>query len=89
MTAETILKLDGMKALTGALGDVDAERFIALIQRDPFDYTAWQKDLWPGKSIAEISSAAVQSRKDSRCPQKTPNRRRLHGQARALQNRRK
>ena len=27
------------------LGSVAAERFIALIQREPFDYTSWQKEL--------------------------------------------
>ena len=27
------------------LGDVEAERFIALIQREPFDYTKWRQEL--------------------------------------------
>ncbi len=27
------------------LGSVAAERFIAPIQREPFDYTSWQKEL--------------------------------------------
>ncbi len=81
MTAETVLKLEGMKALTGALGEVNAERFISIIQREPFDYTAWQKDLWPGRSIAEISTAAMQSRKMVRGPKATASRRRLQGGA--------
>ena len=27
-----------------ALGDVNAERFIMLMNREPFDYTEWRKD---------------------------------------------
>jgi uncharacterized protein (DUF433 family) len=38
------------------------ERFIALIQREPFDYTEWQRNLWPTQSIEELSQAAMQQR---------------------------
>jgi len=41
------------------LGKVGAERFIALIQREPFDYTNWQRTLWEGQSVEEISRNAV------------------------------
>ncbi len=51
-----------MKALISALGDVQAERFITLILRTSFDYTKWQQKLWPERSIAEISQAAMQMR---------------------------
>ena len=30
--------------LVQAFGDVNAERFIALINREPFDYTEWRKE---------------------------------------------
>jgi hypothetical protein len=45
-----------------ALGNIEAERFITLILREPFDYTKWQKHLWPEKSIEEISRFAIQFR---------------------------
>lgn len=62
MRTDTEIKLEGLKALIAALGEVQAERFISLMMREPFDYTKWQKKLWPGKSIEEISQAAMQHR---------------------------
>jgi hypothetical protein len=35
-----------MKVLAESLGQVEAERFIALLRREPFDYTEWQRDLY-------------------------------------------
>jgi len=46
------------------LGKVGAERFIALIQREPFDYTKWQRSLWEGLSVEEISRNAMKISKD-------------------------
>ena len=54
------VKLKGIEALIYSLGEVQAERFISLILRDPFDYTEWQKKLWPDKTIEEISSMAME-----------------------------
>ena len=62
MITDTEIKLAGFQALVAALGDVQAEKFIALIQREPFDYTQWHRTLWPDKSIEEISQAAMQQR---------------------------
>lgn len=36
---DTELRLDGAEALIRALGEVDAEGYIALMLREPFDYT--------------------------------------------------
>ena len=63
MITDEQLKIEGLKALTEALGDVQAEKFIALIMRSPFDYTKWQKKLWAGKSVEDISNAAMELRK--------------------------
>ena len=63
MIADTQTKLDGVRALTAALGEVRAERFIALIQREAFDYTKWQRKLWPERSVADISRAAMTLRR--------------------------
>jgi len=58
------IKLQGIEALISSLGEVQAERFISLILREPFDYTEWQKKLWPDKSIEEISSMAMDNYRD-------------------------
>lgn len=62
MFTDTEIKATGFRALVAALGDVQAEKFIALIQREPFDYTRWQQTLWADKSIEEISEAAMKQR---------------------------
>ena len=63
MITDEQLKIEGLKALTEALGDVQAEKFIALVIRSPFDYTKWQKKLWAERSVKEISDAAMELRK--------------------------
>jgi len=63
MMTDTELKIKGFNTLFDTLGEVDAERFITLILREPFDYTKWQKNLWENRSIEEISKAAMQQRK--------------------------
>jgi len=62
MLTDTEINVAGFRALVAALGDVQAEKFIALIQREPFDYTRWQRTVWPDKSIEEISQAAMTHR---------------------------
>jgi len=37
MNADTEIRSMGIKALSDVLGDVQSERFIALILREPFD----------------------------------------------------
>lgn len=61
MTTDTEVKIQGVQALTNSLGCVDAERFIALIQREPFDYTKWQRTLWEGQSVETICRNAMAS----------------------------
>ena len=63
MITDEQLKVEGLKALTEALGDVQAEKFIALVMRSRFDYTKWQRKLWAEKSVEEISDAAMKLRK--------------------------
>ncbi len=63
MMTDTELKIKEFNTLVDTLGEVDAERFITLILREPFDYTKWQKNLWENRSLEEISRAAMQQRK--------------------------
>jgi hypothetical protein len=49
----------GRSAYRNNLGKVEAERFISLIIREPFDYTEWQKDLFNNMSVKELSNLAM------------------------------
>jgi hypothetical protein len=63
MSTDTEVRVRGLRALVETLGPVDAARFIALILREPFDYTQWQQDLWSDKSVDELSQAAMAGRR--------------------------
>ena len=62
MKTDMEIKIDGTKALLNTLGEVEADRYISLIKREPFDYTRWQRDLWKEKTVEEISRAAMELR---------------------------
>jgi len=64
MKTDTEIRVDGTKALIDALGELQAERFIALITREPFDYTRWQRDMWSRRGVEEISEAAMKYRNE-------------------------
>lgn len=55
-TAEIMNK--GMKCLMEQLGVVEAERFVATVIRERFDYTRWQREYFDEKSPAQISAEA-------------------------------
>jgi hypothetical protein len=63
MMTDTEIRLKGLQVLSAQMGDVEAERFVALIQREPFDYTKWRQDLDGELSIEEISQRAMALRK--------------------------
>jgi hypothetical protein len=63
MIADTEIKRKGLEILAEHLGEVETERFIALIQREPFDYTRWRKELHGNLSVREISRKAMELRK--------------------------
>ena len=63
MTTDTEIKLKGIQILAEHLGDVEAERFIALIQREPFDYTKWRQGLDESLTIESISQMAMKLRR--------------------------
>ena len=62
MISNTEIKIKGIQVLAQHLGDVEAERFIALIQRETFDYTKWRREMDEGLSIEEISRKAMSLR---------------------------
>jgi len=60
---DTEVKQKGLNALLEALGEVDAERFITLLNRGPFDYTQWQINAFEKMGVDQISSKAMELRK--------------------------
>jgi len=66
MRTDTIIRNEGTRVLMDHLGLVEAERFIMLIQKEPFDYTQWQEDLFEDMSIDEISKKAAEYRENNR-----------------------
>ena len=63
MYTEINLRNEGMRVLVNNLGSVEAERFISLIIREPFDYTEWQRDLFNDMSVKELSNNAMKEYK--------------------------
>ena len=56
---DTIIMEKGMRILVDSLGEVDAERFIVKLIREPFDYTKWQQKLFINMTIDEITKEAI------------------------------
>ena len=40
------------------MGAVEAERFIALINRERFDYTEWRKNQWQDETVESLATRA-------------------------------
>jgi len=62
MMTDTEIRVKGVQILAEYLGDIEMERFIALIQREPFDYTQWRQNIDMDESIEEISNQAMRLR---------------------------
>jgi hypothetical protein len=62
MLTDTEIKKKGFKILIDNLGDVDAEKFISLIIKEPFDYTIWQSNLWSDQTVDKLSEKAMDYR---------------------------
>ena len=51
---------EGMNCLLEKLGVLETEIFISHILREPFDYTAWQKEHYANISVQELNQKAVE-----------------------------
>lgn len=61
MRTDTIVRREGIEILLKELGKVDAERFISLLSREPFDYTIWQIELFGEVNVRELSKKAMEA----------------------------
>lgn len=50
----------GMRCLTEQLGVIEAEKFVAAIIRDKFDYTEWQKEYFDAKAADEFHEESIE-----------------------------
>lgn len=58
MRTDAEIRAQGIQLLTNTLGAVEAERFIALINRERFDYTQWRQSQWPEETVASLAHRA-------------------------------
>ena len=57
--SDSELKSQGFMILVRTFGDVNAERFIALVNREPRDYTRWREgNMYVGESVRETAARA-------------------------------
>lgn len=59
MITDSEIKQKGLQILTQYLGNVEAERFLALMQREPFDYTLWRQNLVEDVGVEQLSRDAM------------------------------
>jgi len=62
MKADALIRTEGMNALIKNLGLIEAERFVMLIQKDTFDYTKWQENLFEDMTLKDIYNNAAELR---------------------------
>lgn len=65
MVSDTEIMNRGIHCLLEKLGVVETERFIAVINREKFDYTNWQRDWFHNMSSDEFNEAAVAYSKEN------------------------
>ena len=63
MKTESTIRSRAIDVLIRHLGSVDTEKFLSYINREKFDYTKWQKNLWNDKTIEEIHQMGVELEK--------------------------
>lgn len=62
MKTDVELRSEAMELLRNQLGLVESERFIALVNRDVFDYTRWRQNQWNHSTVAELAQHSRQLR---------------------------
>jgi len=61
-----VLKQEGLRVLAENLGLVEAEKFLVLMRREPFDYTEWQRGLFKDVPLDQFLRDADTYRKANR-----------------------
>lgn len=66
MNTESNIRSIGMKALIGALGSVDAGRFLSIAQRDKFDYSKWRDENFGNEDLDTLFEKLVEFERKSK-----------------------
>ena len=59
MKSDAEIRQEGMRVLIRSLGSVEAERFVASIGKDRFNYTEWRRTALPETDVVELSRRAA------------------------------
>lgn len=59
MKSDAEIRQEGMRALILSLDSVEAERFVASISKDRFNYTEWRRTALLETDVAELSQRAA------------------------------
>ena len=62
MKTDTLIRTESMNTLIKNMGLIEAERFVMLMQKETFDYTKWQENLFKDMTIDEIYNNAAELR---------------------------
>jgi hypothetical protein len=60
MRTDSEIRMQGMQALIGSLGLIEAERFLIAVNQDKFNYTEWRRTGLPDLSLEQIAAQADQ-----------------------------
>jgi hypothetical protein len=58
-----IVRQEGLRVLTENLGILEAEHFITIIKREPFNYTEWRQNLFKDIPLEQLLHDADNLRK--------------------------
>ena len=72
MHSSALLKDRGLRILSEQLGIVEAERFVVMMRREPFDYTLWREDLFGDVSLNNFLEDAQNYRNRMKTKMDTP-----------------
>jgi len=63
LMTDTEIKKIAFQLLSEKLGELDTERFVASLLREPADYTNWQQQFFEDTPLETLSKEAMQMRK--------------------------
>ena len=58
MRTDQEILAEGFRTIFNGMDVIDAERFFMLINRNKFDYTEWQRNLWANETVESLSQKA-------------------------------
>ena len=65
MNTTAVIMNDGINYLIERLGIIETEIFISQLNREPFDYTKWQREHYACMSVSELNKRAVEYSKNN------------------------